>query len=32
MLGYTNVSVLDGGVEGWKKAGYQVVEQSQGRA
>jgi len=26
MLGYTNVSVLDGGVESWKKAGYEVVE------
>jgi len=26
MLGYTNVAVLDGGVEGWKKAGYEVVE------
>jgi rhodanese-related sulfurtransferase len=26
MLGYTNVSVLDGGIDGWKKAGYEVVE------
>jgi rhodanese-related sulfurtransferase len=26
MLGFTNVSVLDGGIEGWKKAGYEVVD------
>jgi 3-mercaptopyruvate sulfurtransferase SseA len=32
MLGYTGVSILDGGVEGWKNAGYEVVEQSQSQS
>jgi len=26
MLGYTGVSILDGGIEGWKNAGYEVQE------
>jgi len=25
MMGYTNVKFLDGGVEAWKKAGYEIV-------
>jgi 3-mercaptopyruvate sulfurtransferase SseA len=32
MLGYANVSVLDGGVEGWKNAGYEVVEPLQNQS
>jgi 3-mercaptopyruvate sulfurtransferase SseA len=26
------VSILDGGVEGWKSAGYEVVEQLQNQS
>jgi rhodanese-related sulfurtransferase len=25
MMGYTNVKFLNGGVEAWKKAGYEIV-------
>jgi len=25
-MGYTNVKALRGGVEGWKKAGYKIIE------
>jgi len=25
-MGYTDVHALRGGVEGWKKAGYRVIE------
>jgi rhodanese-related sulfurtransferase len=25
MMGYTNVKFMDGGIEAWKKAGYQIV-------
>jgi len=25
-MGYTNVKALLGGVEGWKKAGYKIIE------
>jgi rhodanese-related sulfurtransferase len=25
MLGYTNVKILDGGFEAWKKAGYETA-------
>jgi len=25
-MGYTDVKALIGGVEGWKKAGYKVIE------
>jgi rhodanese-related sulfurtransferase len=25
MMGYTNVKFLAGGVEAWKKAGYEIV-------
>jgi rhodanese-related sulfurtransferase len=24
-IGYRNVGVLEGGVEGWKKAGYKIL-------
>jgi 3-mercaptopyruvate sulfurtransferase SseA len=26
MMGYKNVKFLDGGVENWKKAGYEIVK------
>jgi rhodanese-related sulfurtransferase len=25
MMGYTNVKFLDGGVDAWKQAGYEIV-------
>jgi len=25
-MGYTDVKVLRGGVEGWKKAGHRIIE------
>jgi len=27
MMGYSNAKILDGGVEAWKKAGYEIVDE-----
>jgi rhodanese-related sulfurtransferase len=26
LMGYKNAKILDGGVDGWKSAGYETVE------
>jgi len=26
-MGYSNAKILDGGVEAWKKAGYEIVDE-----
>jgi len=27
MMGYSNAKILDGGVEAWKNAGYEIVDE-----
>jgi len=27
MMGYLNAKILDGGVEAWKNAGYEIVDE-----
>jgi rhodanese-related sulfurtransferase len=26
MMGYANVKFIDGGIEAWKKAGYEIID------